>query len=104
MDSTLFIFLEIVSFSIFFYSLEKDNWQGLLIFLSTALFLPLSLASFDIEKFYAVYNATSGEISQYTITYYDSIYGYLNIIMALFSIAVGYIKTITFKAALNQDD
>ena len=97
MDSTFFIFLEILAIFFFLYGIEKDNWQGFLIFLSVALFFALSLASFDIEKSYAFLNQTSGIIQHQTFSSYDSTYGYLNSGLGLLGLAIGLIKVIVFK-------
>src|SRR5574344_1100870 len=104
MEQTFFLFLQITAFFFFLYGIERDSWHGLLIFLSSALFLALSIASFDIEKTYVLFNTSSGEIAQYTITQYDSIFGYLNGVMALFSIALGLIKTIAYQESLKPQD
>lgn len=103
MDHSLFFFLEILAFFWFIYGIERDSWQGLLIFLSAALFLALSLASFDIEKTYVFFNETSGETITTTTQQYSETYGYLNSTMALLSIALGMIKTIHYKSSLNSD-
>lgn len=104
MEQTFFLFLQITAILIFFYGIERDGWHGLLIFLSSALFLALSLSSFDIEKTYVLFNTSSGEIAQYTTTQYDSTFGYLNGVMALFSIALGFIKTVAYRESLKPQD
>lgn len=104
MEQTFFLFLQLSAFLIFFYGIERDGWHGLLIFLSSALFLALSIASFDIEKTYVFLNPTSGEIAQYTTTHYDSTFGYMNTVMGLFSIALGFIKTVAYKESLKPQD
>jgi hypothetical protein len=104
MDQTFFIFLELAAFLIFFYGIERDGWHGLLIFLSAALFLALSIASFDIEKTIVLFNQTSGNIEQYTTTHYDTAYAYLNSIMGLLSIALGLIKTLAYNESLKPHD
>lgn len=102
MDSTLFIFLEILAFFFFLYGIERDNWQGFLILLSTVLFFALSIASFDIEKSYAFFNETSGAIVQQTFSKYDSTFAYLNSGLGLLSLAIGIIKVIVFKDSNNS--
>lgn len=87
---------EITALLIFFYSIEKDTYQGLLIFLSTALFLVCSLAAFDIEKTFVLFNQTSGMIESYKATQYDSTIAYLNGGLALLSAATGIIKTLIY--------
>ncbi|AKB79116.1 hypothetical protein MSHOH_2633 [Methanosarcina horonobensis HB-1 = JCM 15518] len=104
MEQTFFLFLEITAFLIFFYGIERDSWHGLLIFLSSAIFLALSLASFDIEKIYVLFNETSGAIESYSTTQYDSVFGYLNSIMGLFSIALGLIKIIVYRESMKPQD
>lgn len=85
---------------IFFYSLEKDTYQGLLIFLSTAFFLICSLAAFDIDKTFVLYNNTSGAIESYKVSQFDTTIAYLNGGLALISAAIGVLKTIIY--AQNQ--
>jgi len=104
MEQTFFLFLQIAAFFFFLYGIERDSWHGLLIFLSSALFLALSLSSFNIENTHVLFNQTSGEIAQYTVTTYDTTYAYLNGVMALFSIALGFIKTIAYKESLIPQD
>lgn len=104
MEQTFFLFLQVTAFFFFLYGIERDSWHGLLIFLSSALFLALSIASFDLENTYVLFNQTSGEIAQYTTTEYDSTYAYLNGVMGLFSIALGFIKTIAYKESLKPQD
>lgn len=104
MDFSLFLFLELLAFFWFLYGIERDSWQGLLIFLSAALFLALSLASFDIEKTYVFLNATGAGTVTTTTTQYSEAYGYLNSTMALFSVALGIIKTIHYKSAMNPNN
>lgn len=102
LDFSLFLFLQVSAFLIFFYSIERDSWQGTLIFLSTALFLALSLASFDIEKTTVLYNASSGAIEAYTVSNYDEAYGYLNGFMGLFSGALGFVKVLYYKDSRKE--
>lgn len=96
MDHTFFLLFEISALAIFFYCIEKDTYQGLMIFFSTALFLVLSLAAFDLEKTFVLFNSTSGAIESYKVTQYDSTIAYLNGGLALISAAVGIIKTIIY--------
>jgi hypothetical protein len=104
MEQTFFLFLQITAFFFFLYGIERDSWHGLLIFLSSALFLALSLASFDIQTTHVLFNETSGEIAQYTVTAYDTTYAYINGVMGLFSIALGVIKTVAYKETLKPED
>ncbi len=104
MEQTFFLFLQITAFFFFLYGIERDGWHGLLIFFSSALFLALSVASFDIQTTHVLFNETAGEIAQYTTTQYDSTFGYLNGVMGLFSIALGFIKTIAYKESLKPQD
>ena len=96
MDSTFFLFFEITAFLIFFYSIEKDSWQGLLIFLSFALFLSLSIASYDIT-YTNVFLNTSGEIVKSTVSTYDIVISIINEGMALISLSIGIIKGLLYK-------
>lgn len=103
MDHTFFLFLELSAFAIFFYGIERDNWHGLLIFLSTALFLALSLASFNIEKTDILYNSTSGAIEAFTVSQYDEALGWLNTVLGLLSGSIGIIKTFYFMHSSEGD-
>ncbi|MDI9395800.1 MAG: hypothetical protein QM426_10500 [Euryarchaeota archaeon] len=76
--------------------MEKDTYQGLFIFLSTALFLICSIAAFDIERTYVLFNSSSSAIEHYKITQHDSVIGYLNGGLALISAAVGVIKILIY--------
>lgn len=97
MDQTLFIFLELLGVFFFIYSLEKDSWECLLIFLATALFFALSLASFDIEKTFVIGETTV------TKSYFDEAYGYLNSGLGLLTLAIGFIRTLNYKESLNPE-
>ena len=103
MDHTLFFFLETLAFFWFIYGIERDGWHGLLIFLSSALFLALSLASFDIETTYVFFNETGGATVSTTLQNHDETYAYLNSTLALFSIALGIIKTINYNEKRNLE-
>lgn len=97
MDSTFFLFFELAAFLIFFYSIERDSWQGLLVFLSFALFLSLSIASYDITYTNVFLNQTSGEIVQSTVSTYDVVISIINEGMALISLSIGIIKGLLYK-------
>lgn len=97
MDSTFFLFFELAAFLIFFYSIEKDSWHGLLVFLSFALFLSLSIASYDITYTNVFLNQTSGEIVQSTVSTYDVVISIINEGMALISLSIGIIKGLLYK-------
>mgnify|MGYP001274342605 FL=1 len=97
MDSTFFLFFELAAFLIFFYSIERDSWQGLLVFLSFALFLSLSIASYDITYTNVFLNQTSGEIVQSTVSTYDIVISIINEGMALISLSIGIIKGLLYK-------
>lgn len=98
MDQTLFIFLEILGFFFFLFGIEKDSWECLLIFLSTALFFALSIASFDIERTYVITDATV------TKSFYDETFAYLNSTMGLLSLGIGFIKSLNYKDSLNPQE
>lgn len=107
MDSTFFLFFETTALLTFFYSIERDTWHGLLIFLSFALFTALSLASFDITQTQAIYNATAGEIAKSTVSYYDPVIAYINEGMAALSFTIGVIKILLYKdtfSTTNETD
>ncbi len=104
MDSTFFLFFETAAFLIFFYSIERDSWQGLMIFLSMALFLALSLASYDITYSDVFLNETSGEIVRNTASSYDIAISYINEGMALLSLAIGVIKGLLYKETYNSSN
>lgn len=104
MDSTFFLFFETAAFLIFFYSIERDSWQGLMIFLSLALFLALSVASYDITYTDAFLNASSGEIVRNTASSYDIAISYINEGMALLSGAIGTIKSLLYKETYNSSN
>jgi hypothetical protein len=104
MDSTFFLFFETAAFLIFFYSIERDSWQGLLVFLSLALFLALSLASYDITYSDAFFNETSGEIVRNTASSYDIATSFVNEGMALLSLAIGVIKALLYKETYNSSN
>jgi len=97
MDSTFFLFFELAAFLIFFYSIEKDSWHGLLVFLSFALFLSLSIASYDITYTNVFLNQTSGKIVQSTVSTYDVVISIINEGMALISLSIGIIKGLLYK-------
>ncbi|WP_048155281.1 hypothetical protein [Methanosarcina sp. Kolksee] len=97
MDSTFFLFFELAAFLIFFYSIERDSWQGLLVFLSFALFLSLSIASYDITYTNVFLNQTSGEIVKSTVSTYDVVISIINEGMALISLSIGIIKGLLYK-------
>lgn len=90
--------------AIFFYANEKDTYQGLFIFLSTAIFLFCSIAAFDIEKTYVLFNATSGAIEHYNVTTFEPVIGYLNGGLALLSGSIGIIKTLAFRDSQKLKD
>lgn len=104
MDSTLFLFLQIIALSSLLYGIERNDWRGLLIFLSTALFFALSLASFDIEHSYAFLNETSGLVIQQTFSSYEPTYAYFNSGLGLLSLGIGIIKVIVFKDSNKQEE
>ncbi|MCQ1534838.1 hypothetical protein FTO70_03855 [Methanosarcina sp. KYL-1] len=104
MDQPLFLFLQAAAFLIFFYTIERDTWHGLLIFLSTALFLALSLASFNIETYHVFLNESTSTIIEHTHQVYDPGYAYLNVGMVLLSGSLGIIKAITFRDSRIQED
>ncbi len=104
MDSTFFLFFETAAFLIFFYAIEKDSWQGLMIFLSLAIFLSLSLASYNITQTDAFLNQTSGEIVRNTAQTYDIAIAYINEGMALLSLCIGIIKSMLYKETYNTSN
>lgn len=104
MDSTFFLFFELAAFLIFFYSIEKDSWHGLLVFLSFALFLSLSIASYDITYTNVFLNQTSGKIVQSTVSTYDVVISIINEGMALISLSIGIIKGILYKTYMASSE
>ena len=104
MDSTFFLFFELAAFLIFFYSIEKDSWHGLLVFLSFALFLSLSIASYDITYTNVFLNQTSGKIVQSTVSTYDVVISIINEGMALISLSIGIIKGLLYKTYMASSE
>jgi hypothetical protein len=104
MDSTFFLFFEIAAFLIFFYSLEAGEWRGLLVFLAMALFLALSIASYDITYSDVFFNETSGEIVQHTGSTYDISISLINEGMALLSLSIGVIKSLIYRETYNSSN
>jgi hypothetical protein len=98
MDLTLYLFLEVLAFFFFIYGIERDTWHGLLIFLSVTFFFALSLASFNLEQNYVVADAVLTKSS------YDETFGYLNSGMGLISLAIGFIRTLSYKESLKVGD
>jgi glucan phosphoethanolaminetransferase (alkaline phosphatase superfamily) len=104
MDSTFFIFLELLAVFFFLFGVIREGtWQGFLIFLSTVFFFALSIASFDIEKTYAFLNQGTGEIVKQTFSSYDTTYAYLNSGLGLLSLAIGFIMVIVYRDSDKQE-
>lgn len=101
MDQTLFLFLEILAFLTFFYSLNQSNYERVFIFLSVALFLPLSFAALDIEQTQIAYAGIPGELTAFTHSSQDYMLAYLNAVMGLLAIGIGLL---TITAIRNENN
>lgn len=50
------------------------------------------------------FSAIAVQIAQHTVTQYDSTVCYLYVVVALFFIALGFIKTIAYKESLKPQE